>query len=128
MHFHDQDDDRRSNLVWGLGFVVAGVVILLQSLGVMPFALWRHWWPLFMVGIGGAQMVSSRTAKSLGDGVSLTLLGCWCFVATNELWGLTFRTSWPLALVATGLGMVVRAATAGLYRRRENAGEVRLDG
>lgn len=111
-----RDDERLSGLMWGIGLVLVGTVILLQYLDVMPFSVWRDWWPLIIVMVGVAQIVGSRGAKSLGDGVTTMLIGAWCFVATNHVYGLTWRNSWPLALVAAGMGMVVRSIAAGFMR------------
>lgn len=113
------EDERLSGLMWGVGLVLVGSVFLLQYLDVLPFRLWRAWWPLVLVMVGIAQMVGRPTAKGLGDGVGTILIGAWCFVATNGLFGLTWRTSWPLALVAAGTGMVVRAIAIGVMGRSD---------
>jgi len=123
-----RDDERLGGLMWGIGLVLVGSVILLQYLDVMPFSVWRDWWPLIIVMVGVAQIVGSRGSKGLGDGVSTMLIGVWCFVATNHVYGLTWRNSWPLALVATGMGMVVRSIAAGFTARSRDEQEVRNDG
>jgi hypothetical protein len=123
-----REDERLSGLMWGIGLVLVGTVILLQYLDVMPFSVWRDWWPLIIVMVGVAQIVGGRGPKGLGDGVSTMLIGAWCFVATNHVYGLTWRNSWPLALVATGMGMVVRSIAAGFTGRPRDGQEVRNDG
>jgi hypothetical protein len=122
------EDERLSGLMWGIGLVLVGTVILLQYLHVMPFSVWRDWWPLVIVLVGVAQIVGSRSAKGLGDGVSTMLIGGWCYVATNNIYDLTWRNSWPLALVATGMGMVVRSIAAGFMERTRDEQEVKIDG
>lgn len=123
-----RDEERFGGLMWGIGLVLVGSVILLQYLHVMPFSVWRDWWPLVIVMVGAAQIAGSRGAKGIGDGVATMLIGAWCYVATNNIYGLTWRTSWPLALVAAGTGMVVRSIVGGFMDRRRDAGEVRDNG
>lgn len=122
------DEDRLGGLMWGIGLILVGSVILLQYLDVMPFSVWRDWWPLIIIMVGVAQMVAGRSAKGVGEGVSTMLIGAWCFIATNHVWGLTWRNSWPLALVASGMGMVVRSIAAGFMRRGDGVREVKIDG
>ncbi len=122
------EDERLSGLMWGIGLVLVGTVILLQYLDVMPFSVWRDWWPLIIVLVGVAQIVGSRSAKGLGDGVTTMLIGGWCYVATNHIYDLTWRNSWPLALVAAGMGMVVRSIAAGFMGRTRDEQEVKIDG
>lgn len=122
------EDERLSGLMWGIGLVLVGTVILLQYLDVMPFSVWRDWWPLIIVLVGVGQIVGSRSAKGLGDGVTTMLIGGWCYVATNHIYDLTWRNSWPLALVAAGMGMVVRSIAAGFMGRSRDEREVKIDG
>ena len=122
------DEDRVGGVVWGIGLVLLGSVILLQYLGLMPFAWWHNWWPLIVVALGIAQIVTRPTPKRIGDGVSTMLFGGWFFIAANDVWGLSWRNSWPLALVAAGTGMVVRSIVAGSRRRDDDVREVRIDG
>ena len=124
----ERDEGRIGGLLWGIGLVLVGTIILLQYLDVVPFAVWRDWWPLIIVAVGVAQIVAGGGAKNLGDGVSTMLIGVWCYIAANHIFGLTWRTSWPLALVAAGTGMVVRAIAAGFTGRRRDEEEVRNNG
>lgn len=128
MSRYGRNEDRLSGLLWGLGLVFVGTVILLQYLDLLSFRVWREWWPLVVVAIGIGQVVASRTAKGIGDGVSLTLMGGWFYVAANQIWDLSWRNSWPLALVAVGMGMVVRSIAAGFIGRGRDAQEERNDG
>lgn len=134
----NRNEDRLGGMLWGIGLVLLGTVILLQYLDVMPFSMWHGWWPLVIVFVGAGQVVAGRSAKDIGEGVTILLIGGWCFVATNHVWDLTWRNSWPLALVAAGTGMVVRSIVAGFMPRTnrhpsdcccgECREEVRIDG
>jgi hypothetical protein len=122
------DDDRFGSLIWGIGLVLVGTVILLQYLDVMPFSVWREWWPLLIMVVGVAKLASSRTPHGIGSGVTTLLIGAWCYVATNHVYGLRWDNSWPLSLVAAGMGMVARSVAAAFMGRGDGVGEVKIDG
>lgn len=122
-------DDRYSSLMWGIGLMLVGTTVLLQYLDVLPGVLWRQWWPFIIVMVGLSQFLCFGNAKRMGDGVSTMMIGGWCFIATNHVLGLTWSNSWPLALVAAGTGMVVRAILGYFMRDdRDGVREVRSDG
>ena len=106
---------KSGELNWGglfTGLVVLGlgVLFLLRELGVTKWNfLVEGWWALLLVVLGLARLLSARRAKRVGEGVTLTLLGAWLFVAHTGQFGLTYGTSWPLVLVAIGAGMMARA-------------------
>jgi hypothetical protein len=114
-------------MMWGIGLVLIGVVILLQYLDVLSGVIWHDWWPLIVILVGAGQIVAARTARRIGSGVSTLLIGGWLFVTVNHVWGLEWQTSWPLSLVAAGLGMVARSIAAGFIGRGESKGEGIVD-
>jgi len=123
----DTSEDRYGSLMWGIGLVLVGILFLLQYLNVLPFAGLRHWWPFFPILVGLGHVVSYRNPRRIGNGVSLMLVGGWCFIATNHVLGLTWANSWPLALVASGTGMVVRAIVSWFMDRGDGVREVKID-
>ena len=48
----------------------------------------------------------------------LITLGVWLQIARLKLFGLTFRTSWPLLLIALGAGIILRAFIDSLAKRK----------
>jgi hypothetical protein len=42
------------------------------------------------------------------SGFWLVLVGLWLFAVLEQLFGLTFRNSWPIFIIAAGVQMVVR--------------------
>jgi hypothetical protein len=53
-----------SSLMWGIGFITVGVLMLLNSLGVLQFDL-SKWWPLVFVFIG-----INIILEAIADGIS----------------------------------------------------------
>ena len=43
---------RRSSLFWGIVIVLAGVLLLLQQLGLLVFNFWAVFWPLILILLG----------------------------------------------------------------------------
>ena len=69
-------------------------------------------WPLLLILIGLAITVTpaaGRRASWSAEGPILILWGVLAWIATHQLWGLSWGTVWPLALVAIGVAMVWRA-------------------
>ena len=110
--------DTRSRLFWGLSLVTIGVLSTMMYLHLIPGVDWSNWWPAIVVVFGLARMASAYSARSLGSGLSTALIGGWFFATMLHWHGLRWETSWPLLLVAGGLGEVVHAIALPFYRRR----------
>lgn len=104
-----EDDDRGGGIFWGITLILVGVVLLLQFSGRLPWFAWATGWPVIMMVLGAAKLVTSRSAKALGGAVTLILVGGWFLVAIHGWYGLDWHRSWPLAFVAIGFGQLVRA-------------------
>ena len=75
-----------------------------------------------LILIGAVQMVEPRDCGRRGGpfrGLWPILIGVWLIVNAVELWGLTYRTSWPLLIVAMGVLMVAREIVPGARHIRE---------
>jgi Domain of unknown function (DUF5668) len=113
--------DRGQGIFWGVVLVAMGVAFLLSEKGILPRHLlwsWWMWWPAVMIALGLYKITRPRDASEVGGGVTMILIALWLLANYNEWWGLTWRTSWPIALVAVGMGMVVRAVASGVMRDR----------
>jgi hypothetical protein len=78
-----------------------------------------------LILIGAVQMIEPRECGRRGGpfrGLWPILIGVWLLVNAVELWGLTYRTSWPLLIVAMGVLMVAREM---LPRGRRSGGQER---
>jgi hypothetical protein len=119
--------DRWDGLVWGLGLITMGVLFLLHYLNLVEWTSWRVWWPTLVIFFGAMRLFTARTPHRIGDSVTWVLMGGWFLVATNEWYGLGWRNSWPLALVAAGVGTVVRALASFVMRRDDRDDEAKAD-
>jgi uncharacterized membrane protein HdeD (DUF308 family) len=101
-------------MVWGIVLILAGIMLMVQRFGVrIPFLPPDYvWWGGGVTAVGLVTIITARRAETVGTGVTLSLLGLWFVVVTNELFGLHWYNSWPLALVCAGAGTVAHAIAA----------------
>ncbi len=118
MRRYDGTYDRWDGLVWGLGLIAIGVLFLMDFLGMITWGHWSVMWPWLVIAIGVIRLLTARRPRIVGAGVTLTLFGTWFLVAVNGWYGLGWVRSWPLALVAVGLGSLARAVAASLMPKR----------
>ncbi len=118
MRLYDGTYDRWDGLVWGLGLIAMGVLFLMDYLGMITWGHWNVTWPWLVIAIGVIRLLTARRPRIVGAGVTVTLIGTWFLVAVNNWYGLGWARSWPLALVAVGLGSLARAVAASLMPKR----------
>lgn len=109
----------RTQLVFGLGFVALGTVLLLDRGGALDAgAVVGDWWPSIVVVLGLAQLLVRPRQVAVGifvTGLGIALL-LWTVAGIDAV-----TLFWPLALVALGLVLLLRRP------RRERAPEVSTD-
>jgi hypothetical protein len=93
----------RKDLVSGLLLIGIGLVFLASNLGSMPDINIARLWPLALVIIGAARLVSSDPDERWG-GLSLILIAG-IFLAHNY-WVMRIHDSWPLFIVVAGLSVM----------------------
>ena len=109
----------RRQVLWGLVLIGLGVAFLLDQLGLYDVdlrALW-HYAPLLLVVAGINQTIGYPSAREFANGLWTVLVGLWLFATLEGLFGLTFRNSWPLLIIISGVTMAVRP----IAERRFNA-------
>lgn len=119
--------DRGNRLFWGITLIALGTLAALDYLGMLPWALGRTTWPIIVIVLGVVRAATAWSARKLGGGVTLALMGGWCWIAVNNWHGFSWWNSWPIALIASGTGMVVHALAVPFYRRRSEDDVVTAD-
>ena len=100
-------NDWRKQLAWGLILIAVGLAVFLQKMDVIEFfSLWHHW-PLFVVAIGAVKMITYTRPGEFTSGLWTVLLGLWLHFVFEGMFGLTFRNSWPLVIIACGAVMII---------------------
>src|SRR5687767_11637564 len=89
----------------GIGLMTIGLVLLADP--ALEIDLWASGWTLILFVVGLVRVidpsVGDRDCPSRRTGAWLMTVGTWGFISQNDLFGLTFRTSWPLLVVAAGV-------------------------
>ena len=104
---------RSHNVIWGIFLVVLGGLLMLERFGHVHVPT-GSLWPLILFVVG----ISKLTEHRFGSAVMFFLLGSVFFMVTLGLYGMTYENSWPLLMVAAGVGMVLRSLTGESSRPR----------
>lgn len=95
----------------GLGLVAFGVVMYLAKTDYMSWAdIWKVW-PMWMTFGGIGKLVAHPSRRDTAGGFTMLGLSVVFFACNYGWWGLTWRNSWPLAIVAVGISMVIGSFT-----------------
>lgn len=92
------------NIIWGVFLIVIGALLLLERVAGLHIPT-GSLWPLILF----AMAASSAARGRVGSSVMFTMLGVIFLCVTFNVLGLSYHRSWPLLLVAAGVGMVVRS-------------------
>ena len=115
----DGERDRRSGVFWGLVLLGLGVVFLLTEQGILPrheLRTWWMWWPLILTASGFMHLLRPRDASDISRGITVLLLSVWFMAVMQNWWGFTWDRSWPIALMISGFGMMLRATISWWMR------------
>ncbi|MBI3283822.1 MAG: hypothetical protein HYZ65_03075 [Burkholderiales bacterium] len=111
----DEAYQNKKHLVWGVMLIAAGCVFLLDRINLLDALDWWYLFPAMIALHGLIDIVSSRQAEHIAKGCFNLVLAFWLYASLEQLWGWTFRSSWPLLLIAFGLKNIV----AGLLAARK---------
>jgi hypothetical protein len=99
----------RRRVIWGVLLIALGAIFLLAKLDLLEIRGIRHWWPAIPIAIGAVWMAAPDRPRQIASGLTLVLLGLWCFACLRHWMGLTFGNSWPVTIVVFGVEMVFAA-------------------
>jgi hypothetical protein len=113
--------DKSDQIFWGLLFIAAGTILLLQRLGISDFE-WtmRRFWPVIVIVIGAPKLFHSKTVWSA---LWIVAVGVWLQMVTLHISGFTYASSWPLLLILLGAGMIVRTIAGSARRGNAEQGD-----
>ena len=103
----DSSYEWRRQLMWGLLLIAFGVIIFLGQMELIDtHSLW-HYAPLVLVVFGINKMIGYPTARHFTSGLWQVLIGLWVFAVMEDMFGLTWKNSWPFAIIACGVTMIL---------------------
>jgi len=96
---------RASRLVGGLLLLLLGTLFVLQNLGYVRAGRLGDYWPLLLVWVGLARMLTHR--RHFASGLVIFLLGVFFQLERlDDIW-IPMRLFWPFLLIAIGLGLIL---------------------
>lgn len=105
------------------GKLTAGMVLVAIGIaGAMNAReLWRYW-PLLLIFIGLGQEADALRTRRGDGGFILIAIGVWMLAGSLELFGLDYRSAFPLAVAMAGIGLIVHSIL-GIRGRKEDPRE-----
>jgi hypothetical protein len=98
----------REHLFVGLILIAVGSVLLADRLGYGQLESFLGLGPAIIALHGALTLVFARRAKQIVKGVFEVLLASWVFACLEHLWGWTFASTWPIAIIAGGAAVLLR--------------------
>jgi hypothetical protein len=96
-------DRNVAGVVVGLIIMAFGAVLFLDQIGLIDGFFYVPFWPVIIITVGLVKL-SHRRPNGRREGGWWVFFGVWLLL--HEMDALRFRESWPLLLVAVGIGMV----------------------
>ena len=106
---------QHGRIILGMFLMAAGLLMLIERLGVADVRLTSNMWPLFPLTLGLFRLIDppldhDGRQRSRRSGVWLAGIGGWGLINEFHLQGFDYQHSWPLVIVAAGIMMVWNAA------------------
>lgn len=108
----------RTQAVWGLMLIVVGSIILLDRLDYIDAGAYWRYAPLLLVVVGINQTIGYPSPREFGNGLWIVFIGLWLFACFEHIFGLTFRNSWPLFILAWGVKLVFQPLVARRFAQQ----------
>ena len=99
--------ERNRHWMTGLILITVGALFLLDRLDLLEPGALRHSWPAVIALVGLGKLFTAQQAEQRAWGGFLVFLAGWLFASIEHLWDLSFRTSWPLILIAVGVTHII---------------------
>jgi hypothetical protein len=96
----------------GITLVALGGVLTAMNFDVLEPVSIVRFWPMILVVLGILGLTKPNPGKPL-EGYWLLVIGLWLQVSLLELWGLGFRETWPMLVIAWGVSLLLREGAAG---------------
>ncbi|HEY4611994.1 MAG TPA: DUF5668 domain-containing protein [Bacteroidota bacterium] len=96
-------------IVLGAALLLFGTLLLLDNVDIIEVgSVWRLW-PLILVAVGVNKILGSENRREFGSGAWWIFLGLWFFVSIQHVFGLGFRDTWPMLIMAWGVSEIWKA-------------------
>ena len=94
--------------VFALLLIIAGAVLFLDNIGILPIPDIQAYWPVFIVFWGATMLERWRSAVSVIWGLAVIAWGVLLILGNLHILPVTGTVFWAIALIAGGVTMLVR--------------------
>ena len=99
---------KKENVLWGLGFIIVGILVLVNALGILEFnVFFKGWWTLFIIVPCFVNIFkdNDKTASIIG-----TVFGILLLLAVRDVinFDLLWKILLPLVLIIIGLSLIFK--------------------
>jgi hypothetical protein len=101
----------KDSFSFGIILIVLGGFFLFDRLDLIDARDYFKYWPGLIALSGLICVLRAKGIADVLDGLMQIGIAAWLFAITQNLYGLTFRNSWPLFVIAIGLNMVIKHFT-----------------
>jgi len=110
-----------AGIVIGSIIALLGLGLLLDNMAIVQFHDMLKYWPALLIAYGISQILSSQGTSNLIFGGEVALIGALVLLNNLDVVRFSFDYIWPLAMIAFGLGMLVRTIDRKLHIGRGTA-------
>ncbi len=99
---------KKENVLWGLGFIIVGILVLVNALGIIAInVFFKGWWTLFIIVPCFVNIFkdNDKTASIIG-----TVFGILLLLAVRDVinFDLLWKILLPLVLIIIGLSLIFK--------------------
>ena len=99
---------KKENVLWGLGFIIVGILVLINALGIIEInVFFKGWWTLFIIVPCFVNIFkdNDKTASIIG-----TVFGILLLLAVRDVinFDLLWKILLPLVLIIIGLSLIFK--------------------
>lgn len=93
----------------GLALFCGGAIYALVSVQLLDANTLQRLWPVILIFLGVIMEADAVRRGRFGCGIVLVSMGIWLVAGSYHLFGLSFRTALPLAVIVIGVAFVVES-------------------
>lgn len=99
-----------SQVLLGILAIGLGILFFLDNLGIINFRHALPFWPLILIVVGVVKMCDSSRRNGVVVGATITGIGIVMLLNRLGFLHVSWRSLWPLALIALGIAVLLRPA------------------
>jgi hypothetical protein len=90
----------------GIFLLLMGVGLLLSRLDIIGNVPFWKFWPVIPIAMGIGKLIDASTREQYQKAFWMLTIGGWFLVNELHLFGLHYHNSWPVLLIAIGIGIL----------------------